>query len=517
MNHVSTIIRVRPGVGPSNPIDRYYSYSKTVIDGSGQEPLFNHLMSNSSFWRQFELGYSATLIAYGQTGSGKTYSVLGPPGCLTENELSQAGGAIPARWGLLPRILMNLVGDSSLSVLASAVEVYQDSVFDLLAERKLLQVKAANAQGRVDSAIPFSHLSKQAPATFNGVYVHPSSCVCRSCYLERMSQGKNKGPDRAIKGTGEGNNRKGEQGSSKSNSADFATVGETLRAIRTSIDVALLCRVIEATRSSHSHLLNDRSSRSHCVVRLEIHSSGGGSRQKRLLTFVDLAGSERIEKSGSVGVQQQEAIKINQSLSALGKVIKQLGSHSEHVSFRDSTLTMLLRSSFQNNAGVSVILAVAPEIVHEQETLGTLRYGESMRSVGISVGSGGGEHIPIADEEKATRLKLNAVRDALLELKRSNRGPGHYGPAATPSSRTLHEQNSKLYGELKTELQVAKERRLEGDSSNIINLESRLANVRDVLLRQENIAGFWIPPSPGYIQLKAEEDSLLTRLHFLTV
>jgi hypothetical protein len=56
-------------------------------------------------------------------------------------------------------------------------------------------------------------------------------------------------------------------------------------------------QLIEATRTAKSHALNDRSSRSHCVVILKQVSKEGGSQRSNKFMFVDLAGSERIKKT----------------------------------------------------------------------------------------------------------------------------------------------------------------------------------------------------------------------------
>ena len=61
-----------------------------------------------------------------------------------------------------------------------------------------------------------------------------------------------------------------------------------------------------------------------------------------ILNLIDLAGSEKVNKSGAVGESLDEAIKINLSLSCLGKVIHALTSGSEHIPYRDSKLTRIL-------------------------------------------------------------------------------------------------------------------------------------------------------------------------------
>ncbi|KAH8048084.1 ATP-dependent microtubule motor [Aureococcus anophagefferens] len=72
---------------------------------------------------------------------------------------------------------------------------------------------------------------------------------------------------------------------------DFATVGETVVRLASAADVARLARTVEATRQHVGHALNDRSSRSHCLVHLRVAVKRGSKVHRRQLLFVDLAGS----------------------------------------------------------------------------------------------------------------------------------------------------------------------------------------------------------------------------------
>jgi len=56
-------------------------------------------------------------------------------------------------------------------------------------------------------------------------------------------------------------------------------------------------QLVEATRTAKSHAINDRSSRSHCVVMLKQTVKSGQKQVSNKFMFVDLAGSERIAKS----------------------------------------------------------------------------------------------------------------------------------------------------------------------------------------------------------------------------
>jgi acyl-CoA hydrolase len=71
--------------------------------------------------------------------------MLAPPGCLTETELSRANGGIPESWGLIPRTMMNYLGDQSIiAQSATAIEVYGDGIFDLLDTRKMLHLSKSS-------------------------------------------------------------------------------------------------------------------------------------------------------------------------------------------------------------------------------------------------------------------------------------------------------------------------------------------------------------------------------------
>jgi len=90
---------------------------------------------------------------------------------------------------------------------------------------------------------------------------------------------------------------------------------------------------------------------------------------------VDLAGSEKVGKTNATGAQLVEAKNINRSLSALGNVIMALADGAEHIPFRDSKLTMLLKESLGGNSKTTLILASSMCSYNDKETLSTLRFG----------------------------------------------------------------------------------------------------------------------------------------------
>ena len=192
--------------------------------------------------------------------------------------------------------------------------------------------------------------------------------------------------------------------------------------------------MVESTRVAHAHNLNARSSRSHCLVHVHLTHRGpdSDSISRRQLLFVDLAGSERIERTGVDGSGKAQAVSINSSLTVLGKVVKALQEGSTHVPFRDSTLTMLLRSSFAGRACTSVVVNVAAEPSHLDETLCTLSFGKRLANVvtraAVVLGSDAGA------EEVALRTRLAEVEHEIARLKACGQG-GRFGEGAAASEQ----------------------------------------------------------------------------------
>ena len=89
---------------------------------------------------------------------------------------------------------------------------------------------------------------------------------------------------------------------------------------------------INERRSTRNTMQNRTSSRSHCVIQLSVDTVNG----RGVLMIVDLAGSERVGKSMSKGESLKEAIKINQSISALGNCVSALANGAKvHVPYVD--------------------------------------------------------------------------------------------------------------------------------------------------------------------------------------
>ena len=100
------------------------------------------------------------------------------------------------------------------------------------------------------------------------------------------------------------------------------------------------------------------------------------------LHLIDLAGSERVEKTGSLGSLQKEASHINRSLTFLEQVVIALTqSKRDHIPYRQSKLTYLLKDSLGGNSHTFMIACIWPHINHGWESLSTLRFAARMKNI----------------------------------------------------------------------------------------------------------------------------------------
>merc|ERR1711933_588870 len=70
----------------------------------------------------------------------------------------------------------------------------------------------------------------------------------------------------------------------------------------------------------------------------------------------------------------EEAKMINKSLTQLGIVIRALSEKKSFISYRDSTLTHILKDSLGGNTKTTLLCTVSPHIFNRDETLSTLRF-----------------------------------------------------------------------------------------------------------------------------------------------
>jgi kinesin family protein C1 len=127
--------------------------------------------------------------------------------------------------------------------------------------------------------------------------------------------------------------------------------------------------------------MNSESSRGHTILIVRITATTPqGTTVSGLLYLVDLAGSERTEKSGVVGQALTEANSINTSLAALSATFLELRNKSSFVNFRNSNLTLALQPVLRGNAKVLMMLNLSPLEASTEESISSLRFGDSVSS-----------------------------------------------------------------------------------------------------------------------------------------
>ena len=154
-----------------------------------------------------------------------------------------------------------------------------------------------------------------------------------------------------------------------------------------------------AMRTTHNTVTNETSSRSHAICNFVVKVEGKREDEEYAkLTLVDLAGSERATETQSNNKSRlAEGAEINKSLLALKECIRALdarktkGNNDQHVPFRNSKLTLVLRDSFLGKANLCKIImisCVSPSNHSSNHTINTLRYADRLKEKTNSYNSG---------------------------------------------------------------------------------------------------------------------------------
>ena len=322
-------------------------------------------------------GYNSTIFAYGPSGSGKTHTMMGAP---------HAPGIVPRA---VHRVidLARAQPDHMFVFVLSVLELYQDQFFDLLDDDQ--HSNATPAKRRRDHLGP------------------------KIAKIEVVRNGKS-------------SQLRGNFTRLQVNCPDAAI---------TAIEAAFERRATSGTR------LNDRSSRSHAVVMLQVQQASVDSTSTILepvpnkpemspavdaeapaccskqgittvgtLYMVDLAGSERIKLSGVSGEELEEAKHINKSLSALGNVLNALTDKKAGlVPYRDSKLTLMLQDALGGNSKTMMITCINPKQDSLSHSMVALQYATRAKAVTNLTSVN-------LDEDKSSQIEL--LKRQLADLQR---------------------------------------------------------------------------------------------------
>ena len=161
--------------------------------------------------------------------------------------------------------------------------------------------------------------------------------------------------------------------------------------------------------------LNQNSSRSHTIFKIillnnnkDISKIDFSTEELISLSVVDLAGSERQKRTDAKGKNLQEACKINQSLSTLGKCLEAMKHNSisnvkKIVPLRESKLTKIFSEYFQGDQNVIMITNINPRAEDFEETIRALNYSCIAKDI---------------KPMKSVIPKLNSNNELKLQLKK---------------------------------------------------------------------------------------------------
>jgi kinesin family protein 4/21/27 len=164
---------------------------------------------------------------------------------------------------------------------------------------------------------------------------------------------------------------------SKTNGKKFS--GSKKIEIQSSSEASEIIKRGNINRQTRSTTLNISSSRSHAIVTIYLNALFNGSEISSLMHFADLAGSEGLRRTQHMGIAQQEGVKINQGLLAVGKVVHAMSQGLQVIPYRDSTLTSVLQESLNINSYLAILGCISQ--TDKTETMSTVRFAQSVKYV----------------------------------------------------------------------------------------------------------------------------------------
>jgi kinesin family member 4 len=299
--------------GDSNSkTENLFTFNNVFMPGDTQEMVYNDCVQ-PIIGKLFE-GYNVTILAYGQTGSGKTYSM----GTVFDGDMENSN------MGIIPRALRDIFesikknqGDSIITVTCSFMELYQEVLFDLLANRP----RHENVCDIREDGV-------------KGIYISGLSEVPVADELE------------ATKCLVKGGN----------------------------------CRSIGATAmndvSSRSHAIFTVN-----ITKTQLNGDGKTSAKFHLVDLAGSERSKKTQATGTrfkEGVKiNQGLLALGNVISALGGG----ATGVNYISYRDSKLTRLLQDSLGGNSVTLMVACVSPADYNIEETLSTLRYADRAKKI----------------------------------------------------------------------------------------------------------------------------------------
>ncbi|XP_026231320.1 kinesin-like protein KIF2C isoform X2 [Anabas testudineus] len=190
--------------------------------------------------------------------------------------------------------------------------------------------------------------------------------------------------------------------------------------VTTAEEVIRMIQTGSACRTSGQTSANANSSRSHAILQIVLRRNDRASTLHGKFSLVDLAGNERgTDVSSNDRSTLVETAEINRSLLALKECIRSLGKNSDHIPFRMSTLTKVLRDSFiGEKSRTCMISMVSPGMASCEYTMNTLRYADRVKELnGNSKASGAAKsQEPVNSSSDEESVVDTSVYDAISQV-----------------------------------------------------------------------------------------------------
>lgn len=288
-------------------------------------------------------------------------------------------------------------------------------------------------------------------------------------------------------------------------------------------DAMALVRRGEDNRRQGATNMNERSSRSHAILQLEIVTRATNSSTKAVsvnrarLSFVDLAGSERVGQTGAEGQRLKEGGHINRSLLALGHVVSKLaestssaasihGNAEDFIPYRDSKLTRILQPALDGRSEAALLCCVSPLPQFVEESVSTLKFAQ--RATRIQTLHGEAASTVVIEEPRL--FQVQRQRDRLQRtLARFRQGVEHVCKRQrTLTESTVAGQVHSLREDIKNLLLVANHTFADVDAGQR-DLRRR---VRFLLADQQSQLAFLANERAALLEVREQNAQLVSSL-----
>lgn len=360
---------------------RQFTFDTVFTGDATQQDVYDAVQS---YVGAFLNGANACVVAYGQTGSGKSHTMFGQHADPSDDtSLASAAASLSAS----PSASASVSAFVSASVSASA----SPSAAACAAAGAGVGASAGRAAdaepGAAASAAPKQSFSAAYPKGGRGIIPRACAEILHAVHRREREQGITYRLGLSyveVFGDTVSDLFGGEEiGAWRGVAARAVFEGAALVDVRSQHDLEQLLLLGDAAKKRAATLMNERSSRAHSLLFLNLtqHVEATGADISSTFCFADLGGSEQLKKSGAEGERAKEAININLGLLSLKNVISALVERRAHVPFGDSTLTQLLKHTLGANSRTAVIVTASAAPRHMGETVSSLRFAEACSRV----------------------------------------------------------------------------------------------------------------------------------------